>query len=87
MGVDHNRLAPFANSELGAKAEEMPCGKEGGENSAVRVLERDDKRGGGEGFVERRLPDPGRELCHSEAAIGGVVTQERLMALLAGMSL
>ena len=36
-------LAPLANSELGTKAEEVPCGKKGGENSAVRVLKGDDK--------------------------------------------
>ena len=80
-------MAPFVNRELGTKAEEMPCGEEGRENGAVWVLKGDDKRGGRKGFVERRLPDPGRELCHSEVAIGGVVTQERLMALLVGMSL
>ena len=36
---------PFVNRELGTKAEEMPCSKEGQKDSAVRVLERDDKRG------------------------------------------
>ena len=36
-------LAPFANSELGAKAKEVPCSEEGGENGAVRVLEGDNK--------------------------------------------
>ena len=40
------------NRELGAKAKEMPCSKEGQEDGAIRVLERDNKRGGREGFVE-----------------------------------
>jgi hypothetical protein len=81
------RLMPLVNRELGAKTIEMPCSKEGQEDGAIRVLERDNKRGGGVGRVERWLSDPGRELCHSKAAIGGVVSQECLMAHLMGMSL
>ena len=39
-------------SLAGLPLEEMPGGKEGRENSAVRVLKGDDKRGGRKGFVE-----------------------------------
>jgi hypothetical protein len=46
------RLTPLANRELGAKTIEMPCGKEGREDGAVRVLKRDDKGGGRVGRVE-----------------------------------
>jgi hypothetical protein len=81
------RLMPLANRELGAETIEMPYGKEGQEDGAIRVLKRDDKGGGGVGRVERWLSNPERELCHLKVAIGGVVSQEGLMAHLVGMSL
>jgi hypothetical protein len=81
------RLTPLVNRELGAETIEMPCGKKGQEDGAIGVLKRDDKGGGGVGRVERWLSDPGRELCHSKVAIGGVVSQEGLMACLTEMSL
>jgi hypothetical protein len=81
------RLAPSANRELGAKPKEMPHSKKGGEDGAIRVLKGDDKGGGGVGHVEGRLPNLGRKLCDSKVAIGDIVMQECLVALLVGMSL
>jgi hypothetical protein len=49
---ERGRLAPLANRELGAETIKMPCGKEGREDGAVRVLKRDDKGGGRVGRVE-----------------------------------
>jgi hypothetical protein len=52
LGSGGRGLALFANRELGTKAKEMPCSKERREDRAVRVFERDNKRGGGVGSVE-----------------------------------